>query len=125
MNNLEASSRVQAKTFKTLYCEVFRCRSEQFVQKLLWRSLHLRALPVALILKLIRPRFFRLDIQLIEEIGEAQGAMDVMAAINGFRQDCRSNNSFQHEDMRVRISGKRLLSVFKKTRLKAQAAAKI
>ena len=124
MRDIKASSEVRAKTFRALYCEVYRCRPEDFTRKMLWRSLHLRALPLALLIRMVRPRFFNLDLQLLEEVGNAEGPKDFLAAINGFRQDCQTNNGFLHEDMRIRVSGKRLLSVFKKTKLKAQAAGK-
>jgi hypothetical protein len=109
----------ERQPFKTLYCSIYQCPPEAFKRRLFWRCLHRRALPFAKLLMLIRPRFFRLDLDFIEEAGNAESFEEMVRVINGFRQDCQTSRRFVHDDLSIRMSGTRLLNVFKKTRQKA------
>ena len=119
MIGLESVRQPERQPFKSLYCAIYQCSPETFSRRLFWRCLHRRALPFAKFLMLIRPRFFRLDLEFLEEAGNAESFEELVRAINGFRQDCQTTPRFIHDDLSIRISGTRLLSVFKKTRLKA------
>jgi hypothetical protein len=81
--------------------------------------LHRRALPFAPFILLVKSGFFRLDFALMEEIGNADSNQEFMSAINGFRQDCRDKPKMLHDDLGFRISGRRLLTVIKKTKHQA------
>ena len=120
MNHVRESTPAEARPFKTVFCEVYRCSPEKFARRLFWMSLHRRALPFAPFFLLVRPSFFRLDLQLMEEIGLADSHNEFMSAINGFRQDCQDKRRFVHDDLGLRISGRRLLAVIKKTKQKAR-----
>src|SRR5262249_31800448 len=112
----------EEKTFKALFCEIHRCPPEKFARRLFWAGLHRRALPFAKLLMLIKPRFFALDFQLVEEAGSSVAVDEFVSSINCFREDCKVEGSFLHEDLQLRISGKRLLDVYKRTKKKAYGA---
>jgi len=87
-----------------------------------WLSLHRRAWPLAVLIRWVRPRFFELDFQLLEEAAQAEDMNQLVAALNGYRQDCGAKRRFLHDDLRIRISGKRLMAVFKKAKPRVRQA---
>lgn len=87
-----------------------------------WLGLHRRAWPLAALILRVRPRFFELDFQLLEEAAQAEDMNELVAALNGYRQDCGAKRRFIHDDLRIRISGKRLMAVFKKAKPRTRPA---
>ena len=97
-------------------CDLEGCSPESALRRLFWRSLHRRASAFAGLLLLLRPRFFLLDRELAEEAGNATSIGELLLAINGYRQDCAARHGFLHDDLRIRISGKRMISLFRHTK---------
>ena len=122
MNTARIPSPAAPRTFQALFCEAYRCRPEKARQRLFWLSLHRHAWPLALLILWLRPRFFAWDFQLLDEAAEAADISELVAALNGFRQDCSAKRGFFHDDLRIRISGRRLMSVFKKAKLRTRRA---
>ncbi len=123
MQNLRSSAPVTPVTFQSMFCEAYHCTPEKFKRRLFWLSIHRRAWPVAGLIKLLRPRFFHWDEQLLDEAASASNINELVMAINGYLQDCATNRRFFHDDLRLRLSGKRLISVFKKLKARNRASA--
>lgn len=79
-----------------------------------WRCLHRRGLILAPLLCLV-PRYFKEDLWLIEEAGMSQRGRDLEAPIESFHAECKNRNGFLHDQLRIRISGRRLMSLFTRT----------
>jgi hypothetical protein len=122
MQNVRLSSPATPVSFQSMFCEAFHCTPEKAKQRMFWLSLHRRAWPIAGFLKLFRPRFFSLDYQLLDEAASAANINELVMAINGYLQDCAATRRFVHDDLRLRISGKRLISVFKKAKARIRSA---
>jgi hypothetical protein len=105
----------QKPTFRAAFCQARQCSPEEFVHKVFRLCLHRRALPFAAMLRYLRPRFFQNDFLLIEEAAHATSGHDLQSAIRGFYLDCQSQQSFLHNHLRFRISGRRLFRLFTKT----------
>ncbi len=105
-----------------MICKFSQCTPEQAKKRLFWRGLHRRAWPFAAVLVLFRPRFFTLDYQLIDEAAGAANINELVMAVNGYLQDCATTRRFLHDDLRIRVSGKRLISLFKQAKARARAS---
>ncbi|MCL5096969.1 MAG: hypothetical protein M1608_05470 [Candidatus Omnitrophica bacterium] len=103
------------RNFRDAFCQRYKCKPEQFVWKVFWRCIHRRCLPLVILFRLMGPGFFRVDLMLIEEAGNAEGRVDIQRALNGFREDCRTRPGTFHDDLRIRVSGKRLYRLFFRT----------
>lgn len=101
--------------FKTAYCRVNQCSEEEFSRRVFRRALHLRVRPFAGLLAWMSPRFFRNDHMLIEEVALLSSRSECLEALQGYHQDCRMSGGFLHNECRLRVSGKRLLTVFEST----------
>lgn len=122
MPTTQSSSASKLLTFESLFCEAYHCAPQKARKRMFWLTLHLRALPAAMLFMLVRPRFFTLDFQLLDEAANAENINELVAALNGFQQDCAASRRFLHDDMRFRISGKRLISVFKKAKARVRSS---
>jgi hypothetical protein len=122
MNNAQTPAQTAPQTFQALFCEAYRCRPDNARRRMFWLSLHRRAWPLAVLIMRLRPRFFEWDLQLLDEAAQACDINELVAALNGFRQECSAKHSFIHDDLRIRISGKRLISVFNKAKLRTRQA---
>jgi hypothetical protein len=105
-------------TLRTIFCEIHRCRPEEFVNKVFWLSVHRRVLPFVALIKLLWPGFFRSDYELIEDAGHATRVNEILLVVNNYRNDCQRERRFFHDQLRWRISGRRLYMMFARIREK-------
>ena len=68
------------KPFKHVFCETFGCSDAEFERALFRRTLFPHAIPLALIVRVIKPDVFREDFELISDIGRSENA-------DSFRQE--------------------------------------
>jgi hypothetical protein len=102
---------VQPTNFQAVFCRWQGCSEEQFRNRFFWKTVHRRALPFVGILRWIWPDFFKMDWQLIDEIGDAQNTVDMFNALLSYRHDCHREQRFLHDRLRLRISGRRVTHV--------------
>ncbi|RME93343.1 MAG: hypothetical protein D6766_08385 [Verrucomicrobia bacterium] len=96
------------KSFKEAYCERFRCPPEKFVLSVFRRTLYRRARPLAWLLVLFKRDFFRLDIDLINEVGEARSWSDFNAVISNHVQSSQLRSGFLRNGLKLRVSCSRV-----------------
>jgi hypothetical protein len=101
---------------RTIYCQVRHCPPERFKDQILRKTVHRRALPLLPLIRLVWPGFFAPDYDLIEDAGSAARLNEILSVINGFRNDCEREKRFFHDQLRLRISGRRFYQVFARAR---------
>jgi len=101
---------------RAIYCQIHQCTPDQFKENVLWKTVHRRALPFLPIIRLLRPGFFKPDFELIEDVGSATRLHEILSVINSFRNDCEREKRFFHDQLRLRISGRRFYQVFARAR---------
>lgn len=94
--------------FKTAFCERFEHPHENFENRVFWNALHPEMKPVALLIRWLRPSFFRSDLDCIRSIAHAESKEEVRAIINSLQYDPTFKRGFFRGVLRVRISGRRL-----------------
>ena len=99
------------RNLRLAYCQKYRCDLRRFRRRMFWRCLYPHAVFLAPLLLLLEPTFFRPDLGLIDEVGEATSIDEVAADINGFVDTCQLNGGVLHQRLRIRISGKKLMQI--------------
>ena len=101
-----------AKSFRENYCERFGCPLEAFENRVFWRCLYRRSLPLSLVVHLTNRRHFELDMQTIRQLGVCRSTQEFRAELESFRYDYRMRGSLLRQ-LRVRVSGKRLMALLR------------
>lgn len=96
------------KSFKDAYCERYRCSPERFVILVFKKGLYRRARLIGPLLMFFRPRFFQLDIDLINELGTARSWGDFNSIITNHVQSSHLRSGYLRNAMKVRVSCHRL-----------------
>lgn len=112
----------QRVDFRTAYCRAHGCPPERFTQDVFRQCLHVRVRPFATLLAWWKPKFFRDDFMLIDESALVTTRNELYSALTGYREDCRMRSGFLHNQLRFRVSGRRLLNLFEETMKGASAA---
>lgn len=97
--------------FKTAYCQRFHCDSNRFEQSVFRRALFRHALPVAWLLRLRNPDFFREDLDFIHEVGALQDPDLFRQEVNYFYGRNLRDRGWLRTLLRIRVSGKRLMRI--------------
>jgi len=98
--------------FRACFCRAHACAPERFDRRVFWQCLPPGVKPVAGLLWLLYPRFFRYDFELIETASAVSDLMDVKSAINVFHRQGLRHRNFMHDSLRIRMSGRRLIRLF-------------
>ncbi len=104
------------KTFREAFCERFACSPEAYENQLFWRCLYRRSLPLAWLVYLVNRRHFELDVQTIRQLAVARSMEEFRAELESFRYEYRMRGGLLRQ-LRVRVSGKRLMAVLGETEL--------
>jgi hypothetical protein len=97
--------------FKSAFCARYESSQENFEQRVFWNAMHPEAKPVALLIRCLRPNFFASDLDCIRSIAAAESKQEVRAIINSLQYDPAFKKGFFRGFLRVRISGRRLMSL--------------
>jgi hypothetical protein len=101
-----------AKSFRENYCERFGCPLEDFENRVFWRCLYRRSLPLSLVVYLTHRKHFELDLQTIRQLGVCRGTQEFRSELESFRYDYRMRGGLLRR-LRVRVSGKRLMALLR------------
>jgi hypothetical protein len=96
------------RNFKTAFCARFECSQDNFEQRVFWKTMHPEARPVALLIRLLRPKFFQSDLDCIRNLAGADTKQEVRSLLNALQYDPAFKCGFFRGFLRVRISGRRL-----------------
>jgi hypothetical protein len=95
------------KQFQVLFCRRFQCPAQEYEKQAFGKCLYWHAKPLAPVLRILNPEFFRRDYGFIRYLGEAPDMRDVKAAASSFRNENRRNPSFLRTGLRIRVSGRK------------------
>jgi hypothetical protein len=101
------------KTFKSRFCNYYKCPEDQFEQLALLKVLHRRSLVIAWIILKVAPSFFATDYRILRQIGSVSSRNNLAAEARDVRHDyVRFNDyGFFRRFLNLRISGQRLLAL--------------
>lgn len=97
-----------SKSFKDAYCERYRCAPGRFVIRVFKGGLYRRARLLGPLVMLINRRFFRLDIDLINEVGATRSWSDFNFVISNHVQSSQLRSGFLRNGLKLRVSCHRL-----------------
>ena len=89
----------------------WECDEPAYVRRAFWRALPRVALPVAVVVWLLRRDFFTRDFELIRELGLTRDAVDFHFLIEQFRDEVLRTGGWMRRLLRLRVSGRRLLQL--------------
>ena len=98
-----------SKTFRDLFCEHFACPPEEFEQRVFWRCLHRRTLPLAALIYFLNRDFFKRDFDTIRQLGVSRRPGEFQKEVEDYYFGMRSYGNLLQQSFRVRISGQRLM----------------
>ena len=99
------------RDFKSLFCKEFGCSPRRFEKKLFWQTMNPDMKPIALLLRCIRPGFFRRDFEYIRLLGAARTKADIVRIVNPLPFDPSFNGGFLRGFLRIRISARRVVQI--------------
>lgn len=111
-NKLLKSDVMWPKTFRESYCERFNCPPEDYERRVFWRCLYRRSLPLSLLVYLFRRDHFNLDLQTIRQLGVCRSSREFRDELEAFRYEYQMQGGILR-NLRVRISGKRLIQLLR------------
>lgn len=109
------------ETFRDRFCQAQRCRPAEFTNRVFLLSLHVHALPVAMLLWPWRRRFFAADHAMIDKVGSAQWRGDVQWKPDQMRTQAWLGGPGRRL-LRCRISTRRLATLMNKV-MRSSAAS--
>jgi hypothetical protein len=117
---------VATLSFKSLFCEKFRCSPEEYEERAFREFLYWHARFLAPVIRKLNPDFFREDLSFIRYLGEALDARQAKVDVLDFRDLNRKHGGLLHNGLRFRVSyrkARRLAFEFLGGATQADAAA--
>jgi hypothetical protein len=90
--------------FKSLFCQLHHCPTEEFEERAFRACLYWRARPLAPILRAIAPRYFDPDFAFIGYLAKAPGRRDAMNELAAFVEAKATKAGFARKFLLIRIS---------------------
>jgi hypothetical protein len=98
------------KTFEEHYCEATGCTAEEFSRRIFWKCLHRHALLIAPVILLVRPSYFALDRELIDEVRKAEKMNLVWEEVRQYFLSPQ-HEGFLRRHANIRVSARRLINL--------------
>ena len=99
-----------SRSFKEAFCQKHRCSSDDYEQKVFWKSLYRHAVPITYLIYSMAPDFFKEDFDVIKEIGSVIDPKVFTMEIDRFYGRNVREKSWLRRVFLIRISGKRLVN---------------
>lgn len=109
--------------FRHLFSEVCGVSGEHFERKLFSKCLFRHALPFAWLLQKWEPEFFREDFEMLRDIATARNTEEVICELNRFFGRNARDKSILRTAFYFRVSGKRVLRLYRQLSRDAAAAS--
>jgi len=100
------------KTFEEIFCEKHQCSPREFSDKLFWKCLHRRAIPVAPVILLFNSGYFFPDRSLIAQVRRAERMNQVWEELREYFIH-PNHQGFLRRKLNIRLSGRRLIETAK------------
>lgn len=81
-------------SFKELFCEYYGYRQREYEARALFRLIHREARLLAVLIWKIHPDFFKVDLQILQDLGAETSRQQILQAARRIEQDYRDKNSF-------------------------------
>jgi hypothetical protein len=99
------------KPFREAFCEHYGCALEAYADEVFRRGLHRHAVPVAWLIRALKPSYFDEDFEFIEEVGEVTNSELFKNEINYFHGRNLRHRSWIRRLFRIRLSGQRVVRI--------------
>ena len=100
-------------SFKAAFCECFGCAVEAFQETLFWKCVRPALRPVASLVRLLSPRFFRPDLEYLGQVGETTTWEGFWTLATRIHEDLALNHGLLRKGLHLRISGSRLIELYR------------
>ena len=108
--------------FRQLFSSEHNCKPGEFEKRVFRMCLFPHALPFAGILRRINANFFREDLDLLRELATAKNTDEVICELNRFYGRNRRDKNRIRTDLFFRISGKRVLRLYREVARSVESA---
>lgn len=109
--------------FRQLFCQRYDLEPEQFEENLFRRCLFRHSIPIVPILLRWKPGMFREDFDLVRELASTRCRGEVVTELNRFFGRNRREGGFWRNVCLCRVSGKRVLELYRSLAREAHAEA--
>ena len=120
-NAVEAYTSENQINLRTAYCQVYNCPVEEFEPRVLKQTLFGHARLIRAIVRIIRPESFYAEYLLVKQAGDKILISDVQLDVD-FYQHKYVTGFLLRESFKVRLSGRRLVSLARDVFKKAKAS---
>jgi hypothetical protein len=94
--------------FRAAYCARHHCAESAFERRIFWRGLYRHAVPLALLLRLFSPAFFRPDAELITRLAGAGSLAEVNEDIDSYEYGNRVRSNWLRTGFLIRLNSARI-----------------
>ena len=101
----------KSRNFRQAYCETFGGEPEVFEERVFWRCLYRRAFLLSALLYWWNKDHFRPDFRLIRQLGVCSSNREFRSEVETYEYEDRMRGGFLRCNCRMRISGRRLISL--------------
>lgn len=98
--------------FRQLFCEATGCEPAEFENRMFSMCLFRHATPFSWLIR-SRNEFFREDLEMLRDIASARNTPEVISELNRFYGRNRRDKSILRTRFFIRISGKRVLRMYR------------
>jgi hypothetical protein len=98
---------VTRSSFKSLFCEEFKCSPEDYEERAFWKFLYGHARFLAPVIRLVYPGFFLEDFKFIRYLGDSVDTRQVRADVLDFKDINLKRWRMLHGSLRIRVSGRK------------------
>jgi hypothetical protein len=98
--------------FRALFSQAYGCSPDQFEDQMFSKTLFRHAILFAWLIR-DKTKFFREDREMLRDIASAHNTPEVISELNRFYGRNRRDNSFLRTSFFIRVSGKRVLQIYR------------
>jgi len=102
---------MRPQNFQEAFCKARKCSPARFEQSLFWRCVYPHAIPLAFLIRIVAPSFFRDDGVFIQHLASDIDLAEVDADIDRFEYGNRIRKHWLRTGLRIRMCGVKAMAV--------------
>src|SRR5438105_15596176 len=102
------------RCFKTEFCRWAECSDEEYADRVFWRCIYRHALLFALPIFRFKRSMFREDFDFVRDLAGTTSIKEAISELNRFYGRNVRDDSIARKIFLIRISGKRVLQLYRK-----------